>query len=331
MENLPLYLQSDLKSKPEFLNFSQFEKDASLSLRQKGYFIIKDLIDNKLIDAVIEDCKDRYKSDGNYDNENNRILDAFTFSDNVKKVATNKKVVALLTSIYGSQSFPFQTLNFEYGTEQKLHSDMIHFSSFPKFFMAGCWVAFEDVTLENGPLQYIDDSHFLPDVIPQEIEGYKVDKNDPYKNYSLFYEPYIEKLINNLNLKKSYAVIKKGDAFIWSANLIHGGSVIKNKERTRLSQVTHYYFKNCVYYTPLLSDTYNSQYEIRYPWNILTMKKLHEKEVFNNAKILNLKLNIFNWSNFLLSKPLLVRKFLALINLLTKGKLRSHLENKIGY
>ena len=330
MKNIPLYLHSDLKSIPEFLNFSQFEKDASLSLRQKGYIIIRDLVDHKLIDSVIEDCKGRYKSDGNYDNENNRILDAFTFSNNVKKVATNKRVTDLLTSLYGSQSFPFQTLNFEYGTEQKLHSDMIHFSSFPKYFMAGCWVAFEDVTLENGPLQYVEDSHYLPDITPQEIEKYKVNKKDPYKSYSLFYEPYIEKLISNLKLKKSYAVIKKGDAFIWSANLIHGGSVIKNKEKTRLSQVTHYYFKNCVYYTPLLSDTYNSQYFIRYPWNISSMRRLQEAEVFENAEKLNLKLRIFSWSKFLLSKPLIVRKFLVLINLLIRGGLRSYLEKKIN-
>jgi len=326
MKNAPLYLQSDLKSIPEFLNFSQFEKDASLSLRQKGYFIIKDLIDHKLIDAVIEDCRGKYNK---YDADN-RIQDAFTFSNNVKKVATTKKVIDLLSSIYGSQSFPFQTLNFEYGTEQKLHSDMIHFSSFPKYFMAGCWVAFEDITLENGPLQYVEGSHYLPDTTPQDIKGFKIGEKDNGKYYSLCYEPYIEKLVNDLKLKKSYAVIKKGDAFIWSANLIHGGSVIKNKEKTRLSQVTHYYFKNCVYYTPLLSDTYNSQYFIRYPWNISSMQKLQEAELFENAEKLNLKLRIFSWSNFLLSKPLIVRKFLVLINLLLRGGLRSYLEKKIN-
>lgn len=326
MKNVPLYLQSDLKSIPEFLNFSQFEKDASLSLRQKGYFIIKDLIDHKLIDAVIDDCKGKY----NKYEADNRIQDAFTFSNNVKKVATTKKVIDLLSSIYGSQSFPFQTLNFEYGTEQKLHSDMIHFSSFPKYFMAGCWVAFEDITLENGPLQYVEGSHYLPDITPQDIKGFKIGERDNGKYYSLFYEPFIDKIVNDLKLKKSYAVIKKGDAFIWSANLIHGGSPIKNKQQTRLSQVTHYYFKKCVYYTPLLSDSYNCNYFLRYPWNISTMSKLQEKEVLTNAKNINLELRIFNWSKFLLEKPFIVKKIIVIINILTKGKLKSYLEKKMA-
>jgi hypothetical protein len=44
---------------------------------------------------------------------------------------------------------------------------------------------------------------------------------------------------------------KKGQALIWAANLLHGGSAQKDLKRTRYSQVTHYYFKGCSYYTPL--------------------------------------------------------------------------------
>ena len=46
---------------------------------------------------------------------------------------------------------------------------------------------------------------------------------------------------------------KKGQALIWAANLLHGGAAQTNLKRTRYSQVTHYYFDNCCYYTPMSS------------------------------------------------------------------------------
>ncbi len=41
---------------------------------------------------------------------------------------------------------------------------------------------------------------------------------------------------------------------IWLANLLHGGSQQKDLNRTRWSQVTHYYFEDCAYYTPMHSN-----------------------------------------------------------------------------
>jgi len=47
---------------------------------------------------------------------------------------------------------------------------------------------------------------------------------------------------------------RKGQALIWAANLLHGGSPQHDPKLTRWSQVTHYYFEDCVYYTPAFSD-----------------------------------------------------------------------------
>lgn len=47
---------------------------------------------------------------------------------------------------------------------------------------------------------------------------------------------------------------KKGDALLWSSNIIHGGRAIRDPERTRWSQVTHYFFEDGIYYTPIFSD-----------------------------------------------------------------------------
>ena len=54
-------------------------------------------------------------------------------------------------------------------------------------------------------------------------------------------------------LEIDYGLIKKGHALVWSANLLHGGSPANDPERTRKSQVTHYFFEGTRYYTPLMS------------------------------------------------------------------------------
>ena len=51
----------------------------------------------------------------------------------------------MLFSLYGREPFPFQTLNFPYGSRQHYHSDAVHFNSLPKGFMCGVWVALEDI------------------------------------------------------------------------------------------------------------------------------------------------------------------------------------------
>ena len=55
-------------------------------------------------------------------------------------------------------------------------------------------------------------------------------------------------------LEKERAHLKRGQALIWAANLLHGGDPVGDPSSTRLTQVTHYYFEDCTYYTPFRSD-----------------------------------------------------------------------------
>lgn len=61
---------------------------------------------------------------------------------------------------------------------------------------------------------------------------------------------------------------KKGQALIWSANLLHGGCPHIDKNHTRWSQVTHYYFEDCIYYTPAFSNEYLGDLFLREPFDI---------------------------------------------------------------
>ena len=75
-------------------------------------------------------------------------------------------------------------------------------------------------------------------------------------------------MIETNGLRKRVFVAKAGDALIWTANLLHGGEPILRAGATRWSQVTHYYFDGCSYYTPMHSDVMAGQIAHRKPHNI---------------------------------------------------------------
>lgn len=181
-----------------------------------------------------------------------RLQDAWKFDEDVLALASNQVVLGWLSKLYGRAAFPFQTLNFPVGTQQSVHSDSVHFSSLPERFMCGVWVAMEDVSEDAGPLFYVPKSHKWPIVSNVMIgrRGYGSELNsaqDPF-------EDAWQTLCAAHRTGQEPFLAKKGQALIWSANLLHGGSKQTNPTLTRWSQVTHYYFDDCIYYTPAFSD-----------------------------------------------------------------------------
>lgn len=209
---------------------------------------------------------DQCKQSGQEPNQGiftNRIQDAFKLSQTVKQLATDTRLLALLSKLYGRQAFPFQTLNFESGSQQATHSDAVHFHSLPERFMCGVWIALEDVTLDSGPLCYYPGSHVLPIYDSRQV-GYSPSQSTKQD----VYEPLWNKLIETHRLRKQVFTAKAGDALIWTANLLHGGEPVLRSGSTRWSQVTHYYFEGCRYYTPMHSDLIEGQIAHRDPVNI---------------------------------------------------------------
>jgi len=182
--------------------------------------------------------------------QSSRASGAWRFRPAVREIACAPKVLALLQLLYQRPAIPFQTLNFEYGTEQRTHSDSLHFHSVPNGFMCGVWLALEEIGSEAGPLHYYPGSHRLPwfdmhDIgLPTGFEHYRA------------YEDFVEQLMESQKLERVELPLRRGEAVIWSANLFHGGSEIRDPDATRYSQVTHYYFEGCSYYQPGASDPF---------------------------------------------------------------------------
>lgn len=170
-----------------------------------------------------------------------RVQDGWLVNGAVKRLGTHPKVLAFLKDLYQREAFAFQTLNFPRGSQQKTHSDTWHFNSIPAGFMCGVWIALEDIHPESGPLHYYPGSNRLPIFAHADVGN------------PAAYEAHIADTVKKAGIAMETAPIRRGQAFIWAANLFHGGSPIADMARTRLSQVTHYYFRDCSYFTPLAS------------------------------------------------------------------------------
>lgn len=239
--------------------------DAALAkeYNEQGYVVVKNVFSKELVDQIIREMQEKgFNPDYPIETFRNdiRIQDLWEKSEPVKQMAAHPEIIKTLEMLYDREVIPFQTLNFKVGSQQKAHSDTMHFSSLPARYMCGVWVALEDITEDNGPLFYYPGSHRTPEYNFSHFKNTVEDTT--YDNYPE-YETFMEELMEASPFQKVKFLAKKGDALIWSSNIIHGGSAVNDPNSTRFSQVTHYYFKDCVYYTPMLSNMVTHELFIR--------------------------------------------------------------------
>ncbi|WP_347302388.1 phytanoyl-CoA dioxygenase family protein [Croceibacterium sp. TMG7-5b_MA50] len=192
-----------------------------------------------------------------------RVQDAWKFDADVKAIAANQVLLGLLSKLYGRRAFPFQTLNFPVGTQQEAHTDAVHFSSLPQRFMCGVWLAMEDIAPEAGPVFYVPGSHRWP-----QLSNAMIGRRGHGSSLSSAQDPFAEgwrALMEVHGGMEEPFLAKKGQALIWTANLLHGGSRQTDPHLTRWSQVTHYYFEDCIWYTPAFSDEALGRLRMREP------------------------------------------------------------------
>ncbi len=209
-----------------------------------------------------------------------RIQDVWGENEESYRLATNTAVLDMIRALYGREAFPFQSLNFPVGTQQHYHSDSLHFSSMPERFMCGVWVALEDIGPDQGPLIYYPGSHRWPIYTGEHVgHTYVADTATNQTRYDGMWEA----IVAAEGVQPQRFLAKKGQGLIWAANLLHGGDKQTDMGKTRWSQVTHYLFKNCAYYTPMQSDPALGIVSYRRPFNILT--RSHEQNHYNGAVI----------------------------------------------
>ena len=270
---IPLIESPVFRAELQRMELGAEERDIAIALNRNGYAVI-DFPDAEL-DARISRIRGNLAPRLGIDDDDKqsskvggvgRIQDAWQFDSDVRAIAANAAVLDLLSRLYGRQAFPFQTLNFPVGTQQHLHTDAVHFSSIPQRFMCGVWLAMEDIQPDAGPLCYVPGSHKWP-LLDNALIGRRGTDAELESAQVPYHEAW-HALIAEHQAPTGHFLARKGQALIWCANLLHGGSLQTDPRLTRWSQVTHYFFDDCVYYTPAFSDEYLGRLALRQPVSI---------------------------------------------------------------
>ena len=242
------------------------------SLDRDGYVIFDPGIEESVIDGAVSEIQAEFRTEGSLERtarrarralggrgrtlshrDEIRVQDAWVISESVKRIALAPRVLELLRSAYEREPLAFQTINFRVGSQQRPHSDAMHFNSEPPGLMCGVWVALEDIDDARGPLIYYPGSHRLAEVTMGEVFESGLPPGADY-------EDFVDQLIEREGMEAATATIRKGQALLWASNLLHGGAPQTDPSLTRWSQVTHYFFEGCRYWKPLASDREHREY-----------------------------------------------------------------------
>ncbi len=154
-----------------------------------------------------------------------------------------------------------QTIASHKGSQQGVHSDSIHMTTYPLGYLSAAWIAFEDIHPDSGPLVFYPGSHRLPYVFSKDVGISEADfRSEGYRAYAQKYEPYIQEMIAHHGAEPRYFHARAGDVLIWHANLLHGGSPRRNLQFSRKAVVVHFFVKGAFVYHDLAAARSRQQY-----------------------------------------------------------------------
>ena len=163
-----------------------------------------------------------------------RLADHYMTDPPTRDLAMDPRLTRILHQLMGYAPVVCNTILFERGSEQDMHSDMFYMPPVTENQMVATWIAIDDVTDDNGPLVYVPGSHKLPShrfsngsvrAIPEEVPAAVAA---------------IQKRMSDLGLASETFTAKRGDVLIWHSQLMHGGNAIRDRSAKRTSIVTHY-------------------------------------------------------------------------------------------
>ena len=262
-------------------NLTIEQKEQLIHFHELGYIIIDLELSEEFLNRVVEEMYSAIRRDNTtkqsefYTYSNSpRIFEEWRNSDSIRELCLNTKLISTLELLYNKEAFPFSTINFIKGSNQPLHSDAIHFHTIPQLWMSGVWVALENTTLENGTLNIVPGSHRWPvfDYDSLKLPHPDSIEDGEKENYRV-YEEFIRQLVEAQRGEILPVPLKKGQALIWAANLLHGGMKIVDENSTRLTQAIHYFYKDCSkYYHPMFSKPYEGNYASKWCNEVTNIK-----------------------------------------------------------
>lgn len=164
-----------------------------------------------------------------------KLNDLYLEQASVRHLALNDRLVPVLQTLLGQRPALCNSLSLKYGTEQPDHVDSLYMTPRTPNDLVAAWVALEDCSPDAGLLRYWPGSHAIePYTFSNGERHFVAEEMDAWNVY-------IRTQTAQLGLGPKLFHARKGDVFIWSSHLLHGGSPIDNPASTRQSVVFHYF------------------------------------------------------------------------------------------
>lgn len=217
---------------------------------EEGYMVVPDVVDEGLLgrlNAALDDAVAR-KVEGYEWGASQRLHNLHFDYPAIEELWLHPKVLRMLRLIFDAPARPCQSLTYIFGSEQQYHQDTVHLTPFPAGRMCGVWTALEDVQPDSGELIVFPKSHRLPRVYMKDAGAQKVTGD-----WTEFGETVVPIWTDQLQPKgdkfrREVYRPKAGTVLIWHENLMHAGSVRKDKSISRRSIVGHYFADGAVVY-----------------------------------------------------------------------------------
>lgn len=164
-----------------------------------------------------------------------KVNDLYLEQASVRRLALNDRLVPLLQRLLGQRPALCNSLSLEYGTEQEDHVDSLFMTPRTLGHLVAVWVALEDCLPESGLLRYWPGSHRIAPYRFSNGERHFVAGELPA------WQGWMRAQVQQHGLRSELFRANKGDVFVWNAQLLHGGSPITERGRTRRSIVFHYF------------------------------------------------------------------------------------------
>lgn len=222
---------------------------------EKGYVVLEKAVDPALIDAFRDEIARDWQrgneglvielADGSnafprmlpkYKDVPHKVLDYHSASKLARDIQFAPAIRRFLGQLMERPAMPFQSLLFRYGTEQEMHQDTAYVVVRSPMEFVGCWVALEDITPGSGELQYYTGSHKIPEFMWCDRGRARPPEWDDHRAFLRWVCEKSE--AQGCALTRFHP--KKGDALVWHADLVHGGSPRIKREVSRWSLVSHY-------------------------------------------------------------------------------------------
>lgn len=221
---------------------------------EHGWFTIERGVEAELVDELVWDVRNHHRYAGLFLATDHRhgaamkvtgsepdsyesLFDLYVNLPSSRNVCLHPGIMRLLRLVFEAEPLAFQQLLFQRSNGHPAHQDTAFVAVEEPCLMAATWIALEDIREGSGELAYYDGSHRLPDHAFKDGGKRFVTGADDAVKYSADLVAACERL----GMPYRRFLAKKGDVFVWAADLVHASHPRSLPEETsRMACVTHY-------------------------------------------------------------------------------------------